>query len=213
MPNKFALTKFTAFITMTDQAPERLANLLASIDACNRHDPQLESEHNSQPKALLYGQRMSAALAKFAPDAGEYLQIAARAQHIERWRIPRDDYPRDRAGYLRWRKELGQFHARRTGELMGRHGYSQADSDRVGALLTKRQLKQDSEVQTLEDVICLVFIQYYLQDFAQSQPADKLPNIIRKTWAKMSDRGHQQALTLSLAPDLQATLEAALASN
>ena len=64
----------------------------------------------SQP-ALLYGQRMSAELDRFFPDASDALQIAARGQHVERWKLKRTEYPEGRAGYLAWRKAQGVFHA------------------------------------------------------------------------------------------------------
>jgi hypothetical protein len=191
---------------------ERLNTLLRTIDDCNLQDPNTEIL-DGQPvaKEWLYGQRMTATLASFEPDAGEELQIAARAQHIERWHIPRRDYPLDRAGYLTWRRDLGRFHAERTTHLMATLGYDRASQDAVTRLLTKRGIKQNQQAQTLEDVICLVFVQFYLADFAANQESGKLHNIIRKTWAKMSTRGQQKVLTLPLDPALKTTLETALA--
>ena len=190
----------------------RLQALLTAIDDCNRQDPNLEAVTGQPlPKAFLYGQRMSACLTDFAPKASEALQIAARAQHIERWKIARASYPKNRVGYLQWRRDLGRFHAQRTCELMKPLGYEQDVQDRVTKLLTKRGIKQDPEVQTLEDVICLVFVQFYLLDFAATQETDKLLDIIAKTWAKMSPRGRQCLLTLKIDPVLESTLKKALA--
>ncbi|MEE8140552.1 MAG: DUF4202 family protein [Alphaproteobacteria bacterium] len=45
-----------------------------------------------RPAELLYGQRMSARLAVFCPAASEHLRIAARAQHLERWKLPRPQF-------------------------------------------------------------------------------------------------------------------------
>lgn len=182
---------------------ERLTRTLAAFDEANRRDPHRETvEGESLPREWVYGQRMSEALADFMPDAGEALQLAARSQHIERWVIPREDYPMDRAGYKRWRTELGRYHARRASEIMAQEGYSEEMCLRVADLLQKKQLKRDPEAQALEDVICLVFLRYYLADFARKHPEDKLITIIRKTWNKMSSRGHEAALQLSLPPDL-----------
>ena len=193
-------------------AQSRLQQLLDRIDDLNRQDPNLEQvDQQNLPKALVYGHRMSSMLAEFAPGASEELQIAARAQHIERWRIPRNDYPMNRPGYLKRRRELGQFHADRTCTLMNDFGYGQESLATVAKLLTKQGIKQDEQVQILEDIVCLVFVNYYITDFAANQEPDKLANIIRKTWAKMSAQGQAKLLTLNIDPVLKTTLEKALA--
>jgi Domain of unknown function (DUF4202) len=174
-----------------------LQQVLDAIDQCNSEDPNKE-EHNNQQiaKELLYGQRMSGHLNQFAPEASEILQIAARAQHIKRWSIPRSDYPMNRQGYKKWRTELGKFHADTTAQLMDNAGYSAEQQERVAVLLQKKFLKRDDEVQCLEDVICLVFLEHYLEAFAAKHDEDKLIDIIRKTWKKMSEQGHEAALKL-----------------
>ncbi|MBM7456401.1 hypothetical protein HNR62_002287 [Oceanisphaera litoralis] len=189
----------------------RLQQVLALIDAENREDPhQEQAEGQSWPKEYLYSRRMSKTLADFAPDAPELLQVACRAQHIKRWSIPRADYPMDRAGYKRWRSELAQFHGDLTANLMARVGYGEDEQQRIKALLLKKQLKRDPQVQTLEDVICLVFIRYYLEDFATRHEEEKLIDIIRKTWGKMSPDGHAAALQIPLSSEIQALVGKAL---
>ncbi len=181
----------------------RLNRLLQAIDQANAQDPNLEQvSGQTLARELIYGQRMSARLAAFTPDASEHLRIAARAQHIERWMKPRADYPEGRIGYRKWRTDLGVFHAQRAGALMTAHGYGNDDVERVQSLLQKRHLHQDTEAQRLEDIACLVFIEYYLADFAKKHPRDKIISIIQKTWKKMSPEGHQAALVLPLAADL-----------
>lgn len=190
----------------------QLTALLESIDAANREDPHHEAaEGIDYPKELLYSRRMWRQLEEFAPDASEALQIAARAQHIRRWEIPRSRYPKNRSGYLEWRRELGRFHAEQTAHLMTEAGYDADSISRVQSLLMKKDIKRDSDMQTLEDVICLVFLRYYLEDFAARQDKDKLTSIIRKTWNKMSARGRQEAIRLDLPPKLAVVIEAALA--
>ena len=198
---------------MTRQTNPLTATLQA-FDAANSKDPNLEQdrEGKSHPKELLYAQRMSAELAKFVPEPGDELQLAARAQHIERWIIPRADYPMDRAGYKRWRVTLGQHHAQRATAIMREHGYSDASCEQVATMLQKKQLKRDAEVQALEDVICLVFIRYYLEDFATKHSDEKLIDIIRKTWNKMSEKGHEHALQIDLVPHLQQLVGKALSA-
>ena len=189
----------------------RLSTLLLAIDQVNSRDPNREQVDGQElPKELVYGQRMSERLAAFCPHASEHLQIAARAQHIERWTIARSLYPLGRTGYKKWRSQLSLFHAQRTGELMAEHGYLQDDIDRVKFLMQKRQLHRDTETQTLEDVVCLVFIEYYLADFAEKHPKDKLIDIIQKTWKKISAQGREAALQLSLPQNLNAILREAL---
>lgn len=178
---------------------ERLQNALALIDAANAEDPERElHEGVEQPKSLLYGQRMSAWLERLCPEAPESLRLAVRAQHIRRWRIPRDRYPQGRIGYLQWRKDLMKYHAEQAGALLEQADYSADVIERVQSLLKKERIKQDPDAQTLEDVACLVFLSHYFTDFAGAYDDDKLVDILRKTWRKMSPRGHEAALALDL---------------
>ncbi len=170
---------------------DRLNKALAAIDAANAADPTLEG---GQPAGLLYGQRMSVEVAKLFPDASDVLQIAARGQHIERWLLPRADYPDGLPGYLDWRREQGRRHALRVGQIMLDAGYNQADADRVGVLLRKEGIKRDADVQALEDVICFAFLRHYFGDFAADKDPDHLLKIVEKTARKMSASGRAKAL-------------------
>lgn len=191
---------------------ERLARALAAIDAANGADPTQETQDGAaRPAALIYSERMSEWLERIEPDASEVLRIAARAQHIERWTVPRASYPMDREGYLRWRTELGKYHAQRAGEIMRAAGYDESEASRVGQLIRKQRLKRDPEAQTLEDVICLVFLENYFADFATKHDDAKIIDILRKTWAKMSPRGHAAALELPMPERARALVERALA--
>lgn len=193
-------------------AASRLKEVFAQIDAINQQDPNQEvADGQSWPKEYLYGRRMSEQQAEFVPDASELLQIACRAQHIKRWSIARASYPMDRAGYYQWRTDLGAFHGDLTAELMASVGYSEAEQAAVKDLLLKKKLKRDPQVQALEDVICLVFMRYYLADFATRHSQEKLVGIIQKTWAKMSAEGQAAALQLNLSPEVQALVGKALA--
>lgn len=190
---------------------ERLARVLSLIDEANASDPNVVAANGTQvPADLLYGQRMSACLATFKPDATEHLQIAVRAQHLERWKLPRNAYPMDRKGYHQWRNEQKRRHAERVSELMEEAGYAEADRARVAAIVRKEGLKRDPESQALEDVACLVFLQHYAVDFAAGRERDQLVDIVAKTWRKMSDDGHRAALDLSLDPGLKEIVAAAL---
>lgn len=188
----------------------RFQNTLQLIDAANAKDPNTERIDNiSVAKELLYSNRMLDRLMDFAPDASEALQIAAKAQHICRWEIARNSYPMDRVGYLKWRASLKKYHATKTTSILKEVGYETEFIERVCFLIEKKSLKKDAETQLLEDVICLVFLEYYLEDFVQKHDTEKLKNIIVKTWNKMSEKGQKTALTLSFSPsNLQLIIEA-----
>lgn len=190
---------------------QRFQAAIQRIDAANAEDPNIESaEGVPQPKELLYSKRMTAALEHLEPKASEAVRLAVRAQHIRRWAIPRGDYPKDRSGYRRWRTDLGRFHADTTGQILRETGYDDQTIERVQALLRKERLKVDPECQLLEDVICLVFLEHYSADFIQEHDEAKLINIFRRTWAKMSDRGRDAALRLSLPPPVETLVNKAL---
>ena len=183
--------------------PRRFERTLAAFDAANRQDPRLDhdEEGNPVPKELLYAQRMSAVLAEFAPSASETLRLAARCQHIRRWTVPRDSYPMDRKGYLRWRTCLKKFHGEQAAAIMQTEGYDSDTINQVVDLLNKKNLKRDPEMQTLEDVICLVFLQFYFADFLEQHSEEKVLSVVAKTWKKMSEAGHAVALSVAFLPD------------
>jgi hypothetical protein len=191
---------------------DRLADVLAAIDAANAQDPNtIENAGRLEPAELVYGRRMSETLAHVTPQASRHLRIAARGQHIERWISPRKSYPDGRAGYLRWRKDLQGFHAERVGAIMAAAGYDADDIGRVGALIRKERLKSDAEAQTIEDVACIVFLTHYLDEFMEKTDQDKIAGILAKTWSKMSPAGRAQALGLKLPPSVPVLLEQGLA--
>ncbi len=197
---------------MIDEA--RLSATLKAFDDANQQDPTKEwVDGKPIAKEWLYAQRMTNQLHKFCTSPSEALQLAARSQHICRWKIPRDEYPMDRSGYKKWRLDLAQLHGEVAAEIMGQNGYGVAEITRVKDLLLKRGLKRDEEVQALEDVICLVFIEFYLEDFALKHDEQKLIDIIQKTWNKMSEKGHEAALKLPLSPAMGELVSKALGAG
>ena len=194
-------------------APERFNTAIVRFDAANAEDPSTEVFQGVvYPKELLYAQRMTTWLDKLAPDASEVLRLAVRCQHIQRWTIPRHTYAMDRTGYLRWRTTLARFHADTAAAILRDVGYDDATIQRVQRLLRKESLKRDLEVQCLEDVICLVFLENYLAEFATQHDEAKIIDILQKTWKKMSSHGHEAALTLPMAPEARRLVEQALAT-
>jgi hypothetical protein len=190
---------------------QRFTQAIAKIDAANAADPNLmEVNGEKRPQEVVHAERRTEWVQRLANDnASEELLLAARAQHIRRWEIPRDTYPRDRDGYLRWRNDLKNFHAETTAEILREAGYDEATIERVKTLIQKKRLKLDPEVQALEDALCLVFLETQFSDFAQKE-GDKIGDIVRKTWRKMSPQGQALALALPLSNEDRAIVEAAL---
>ncbi len=183
------------------------------IDAANAEDPNMVTvDGRARPAELVYSERMSAMLARLVPEASEALRLAARAQHLRRWTVPRDSYPMDRAGYHRWRGALKRQHAEWTAALLEESGVDAETIARVASLIRKENLKTDVESQALEDVACLVFLQHYAADFAAKHAREKMIGIVQKTWKKMSDEGQAAALQLALDPGVRTLVEEALAS-
>jgi hypothetical protein len=189
----------------------RFERAIAAIDAANAADPNVAVVGGRKvPKEVLYAEQMTRWLGMLAPGASEALRLAVRAQHIRRFEIPRQDYPMDRIGYLKWRTDLKHFHARVVGEILSEVGYDAAAVARVQALVRKERLKEDPEAQGLEDAACLVFLENYFADFAKEHDTDKVVSILRKTWKKMSPAGQKAALALKMPQAAHALVEKAL---
>jgi len=172
---------------------------MALIDAANSADPnRVTVDGREWPKELLYSHRMSDMLERFAPAADDAMKLALRAQHIQRWKSPRENYSMDRIGYLQWRKDLYKFHAQTAAELLAQAGYGDDVIDRVSRAVAKLQIRENPDTQLLEDVTDLVFIEHYMLAFAGKHPEydeAKWLDIIRKTWKKMSVEAQQFALS------------------
>jgi hypothetical protein len=174
---------------------------VSKFDDYNRLDPNREPlEGEMVAKELVYSRRMTECLQKFEPNAPEEVRLAARCQHIGRWQIPRATFPADRKGYLVWRNKLKEHHAVIASEIMTEVGYSQDIIDKVRFLLLKKDLHHNKDTQLLEDVVCLVFIEHYLSDFAEKHDDEKIIDILKKTMKKMTPRAISVAggMTLQL---------------
>ena len=189
---------------MADASSSRLQAALARFDAENARDPH--------GKELPYARHMTEWLSRLYPAAPEPLRLAARCQHIRRWEVPRGTYPMDRQGYLAWRKRMYDFHGDAAAEILQAVGYDDATISRVRALLRKERIKLDPDAQALEDVICLVFLEHHFAAFAREHAGqeEKVVNIVKRTWAKMSDHGRAAATGLTVAPEAKALIERAL---
>jgi hypothetical protein len=183
------------------QQSPRLQCALDAIDKANLADPNQEQVGDEMlPKEYAYSLHMTRWLFELETEPSERLQIACRAQHIERWTMPRKDYPEGRKAYYQWRQACGRMHGKRAGEIMEDCGYPPEECERVETILTKRELRQDEDTQLLEDVACMVFLERYFADFYEEKAdydRDKWLRIVRRTWGKMSPRGHEAALRLA----------------
>jgi hypothetical protein len=183
-------------------SPPRFLAVIAEIDGANAHDPRQDIVAGGpRPRELVYSERMSECLVRLYPEASEALRIAARAQHICRWQIPRDKYPLGREGYNAWRSACRDHHATLASAIMRRHGYAESEIAQVFKIIRKEQLKRDPESQALENVVAVVFVHHYLSEFvAEHEDYDdaKLVDILKKTLRKMDPVGHAAALALPL---------------
>ncbi len=148
---------------------------------------------------------------RLRPDASEHLRLAVSAQHLQRWLLPRDSYPMDRKGYLQWREELKKRHAADLAALISAAGYGADDIAKTTELIRRKQVASDPEGQTLEDAACLTFLELDYDDLIAKTPDEKMIDILRKTWKKMSDDGRTLALQLPLAGHGLALVKQALA--
>jgi hypothetical protein len=186
----------------------RFEQALSLIDAANAADPNTVGVDGVlRPAEVVYSERMTAMLTSVEPEASEALRLAARAQHVRRWTIPRSDYPADRTGYLRWRTTLKAKHAEWTAEILSQCGYDPGEIARVAALVRKENLSGNAEAQTLEDVACLVFLGHYAVDFAAKHDETKVVAILAKTWRKMSPRGQAAAQLIAMPEDVRGLLD------
>ena len=190
---------------------------MAALDALHAEDPaKVELDGDSVAEELLYARRMSDALARLVSAPSEALELAVRAQHLCRWRLPRASYPEGRAGYHAWRRESARQHAALAASTLSEAGYDPPTITRVMDLIEKKDRARDPEAQALEDAACLVFLEHHLDAFAASQRADgkdgaQLAEIVKKTWRKMSPRARELALELPLSVRTRAIVERALA--
>ena len=180
------------------------------IDRTNGADPErVFLDGQEKPKELAHSELMTVWVGRLRPDAGDELLVAARAHHIRRWEIPRSSYARGRRPYLQWRTALHKLHAKAIGEILTAVGYEPEFIERVKNIVQKRNLRRDSDVQTLEDALCLVFLQTQLSDLRKNHGDEKVLEILVKTLKKMSDPAKEFALELELSESDRTLLEQA----
>ena len=178
---------------------ENFEKALQEIDRFNSQDPRQKIDDGfAHPQELIYSKSLTEWVLKLDPKASEALRVAARGQHIGRWTIPRSEYPVGRSGYLRWREELKAFHVEKVCKILRDIGYEEDFIERVASLMSKNNVKEDPDAQTLEDGLCLVFFETQFMALVEKTPADKMKIVVRKTWRKMGPKGREIALNMKL---------------
>ena len=189
----------------------RFETALRRFDEENSRDPNFETvDGERRPRELVYAQWLSDWVRKLSPDASEELRLAARCQHLCRWKISRDSYPMTRPGYLKWREDLKHFHAGRAAEILREAGYPEPVLARVRELNLKKNFPNDAEGRVLEDALCLVFLERQLAALAAKAADDKVITALQKSWKKMTPAAHAQALKLSYGARERELIERAL---
>ncbi|PBP15888.1 hypothetical protein BUE80_DR013400 [Diplocarpon rosae] len=180
-----AATNYEAAISLIDEAHALDPNSVIANGICI-------------PYELHYAQKMSHYLALRAPSASPILKVAVRAQHLRRWEIPRSEYPMNKPGYLNWRSFLKKRQAQIASEICTGCNFTAEEAEGVAKLIRKEDLKKNEETQILEDVACLVFLDDQFEAFEKEHDEKKIVDILRKTWGKMSERGHELALQIPM---------------
>lgn len=187
------------------------ARARAAIDAAHSADPKRAAD--GRAAELVYGERIEAWVLKLAPDAPEILRLAARCQHLERWKTPRDGYPLDKVGYHAWRRGLYVKQAERARQILVESGVAETEAAEVATWVSKTGLKTNPGTQALEDAACLVFLENEIADFAAAHAdytEEKFVDILKKTWRKMSPAAQAAALALDLPAPIAALVRRAV---
>ncbi len=190
---------------------DRFERAKLAFDQLNALDPVKETVDGvEKARLVVQADRLSHWVERLEPHASEALKLAARCQHIERWTIAREEFPPGRVGYLQWRTKLSRFHADRAESILRGAGYDDEVVQAVRRIVTKQSLHSNPDSQTMEDALCLVFLEFEFDAFLQKHPdEDKAVEILEKTWKKMSPRGREAALTLSFSPRARKLVAAA----
>ncbi len=189
----------------------RLDQAFEAFDAVNKTDPNTFTWQGQEwPQEFFLANKLTDWVLRLEPNASDALRLASRCQHIGRWQIARREYPEGRIGYLTWRKALARHHADMAATILRDLNFEDSTIERVQTILLKRGIKQDAEVQVMENALCLVFLQYQFEDFRVGNE-EKIVDIIQKSLLKMDEAGRQQALTLEYSPQGLAIIKEALA--
>lgn len=194
-------------------APDALDRARAALDRAHEGDPVRRTVDGRElPAERVWADAVLRWVRALEPAPSAVLELAARAQHLERWRHPRSAWPAGRAGYLRWRREAAVRQGERAAALCTGAGLPPEFGAAVARLVRKEGLGRDPETIVLEDAACLAFLELDLEAFAARHDEEDVVRILARSWRKMSPRGHEAARALALPPALRALLRRALAA-
>jgi hypothetical protein len=189
---------------------DRYRAAVAAIDRANADDPEiLVIDGVERPKEQAHAELMTAWVHRLDPGADDSQLLAARAHHLRRWAVPRQDYPEGRTGYLRWRTAQKSRHADEVATILHDCGYPDEVVARVGQIIRKEHLRSDPDVQVHEDALCLTFLQTQLSLLGAQLGEAKALEVLGKTLAKMSPAGRAHIAELDLDPGERALVERA----
>lgn len=190
---------------------DKLEQAFTLFDNYNKQSPEhIMWQGEEFPSEYFYALKLYDWVKKLEPDAPEALLLASRSQHIGRWEIARKSYPDGRVGYLKWRSDLAKFHAQKASELLLEAGYDETTINRVKQIILKQRIKADDDVQTIENALCLVFLEFQFDDLIQKLSEEKMIDILQKTWGKMSAPGQEAALAMQYSEEASTLLKKAL---
>lgn len=171
--------------------------LIHQLSVAHLQDPNMVKWNEEvYPAEWLYIQRIVERLEAFEQYASDELIVAANCQHLFRWEVERKTFPEGRIGYYQWRNYLSEYQSMKAKEIILNAGFEAEFADQVKVIVKKENIHMNQEAQTLEDVVCLVFLEYYLNEFMFDKSEESMATIILKTWNKMSERAQQEALKL-----------------
>jgi hypothetical protein len=90
-------------------------------------------------------------------------------------------------------------------------GFDEETLEGVRRIQLKRELGKPGDSQTMEDALCLSFLEHELAGFAEKHDAPTLERILRKTWKKMSPRARALAEVLTFSPEISELITRATA--
>jgi hypothetical protein len=179
-----------------------------AIDEVHAKDANIELVDGVEMAAeLIYSQRMLKVLTEFLVDADYKISLAAQCQHFERWAVARSLYPMDKKGYFQWRKAIMEYQLKRTSEVLASCGIALNDIEGIRDVLQNRGKKDHVQGQVIEDVACIVFVEWYLAAFAAKHEQDKVIGIVKKTVKKISEEGMKAISTRPLSGTVQEILK------
>jgi hypothetical protein len=195
------------------QFGERFDRAVARFLEQNSRDPNVVMVDGvPQPKELVAAKRLAQWIEKLDPAGSEALHLAAYCQHLRRWEIARGDFDAGRIGYLKWRKTLGRFHADEAARVLREVGYDESTVEAVKQINMKLALQTNPDCATMEDALCLSFLEHEFAEFSAKHPDEKVVDIVAKTWKKMTAKAHAVALTLPFDERSSTLIKQALAT-